>query len=65
MLPHGFNTEELFLMTKVEKGNDLNKFCKLEGMDYDQLASEAHGVKSQPGKGRYVRLFSVYHNRAR
>lgn len=65
MLPNGFYTEGLFTMPKVENGNDLNKFCKLEGMNYLQLVSEVHGMKSLLDKGRNMKLFSGSHSRAR
>jgi hypothetical protein len=65
MFTSGFNTEGLFTMPKVEKGNELNKFCKLEGMNYLQLISEVHGMKSLLDKGRHMKLFSGSHNRAR
>ena len=65
MFANGFNTEGLFAMAKVEKGNDLNRFCKLEGMNYHQLVSEVHGVKSRLEKGRHTRLFSESPTRTR
>jgi hypothetical protein len=65
MFTNGFNTEGLFTMPKVEKGNELNRFCKLEGMDYQQLVSEVHGIKSQPVKSRNMKLFSAFSNRFR
>lgn len=58
MFTHGFNTEGLFTLPKVEKGNDLNRFCKLEGMNYHQLVSEVHETKNRLEKGRHTRLFS-------
>lgn len=58
MFISGFNTEGLFTMPKVEKGNELNRFCKLEGMNYSQLVSEASGTKTRLGKGKRIRLLS-------
>lgn len=65
MFTNGFNTEGLFTMPKVEKGNELDRFCKLEGMNYHQLMSEVQGLKSRLGKGRHMRLFSGFSGRSR
>ena len=47
MLLYSLITDGLFTAEKTEQGYDLNMYCKLEGMDYQQLVSESHSNKKQ------------------
>lgn len=54
MLTNNFITDGLFTTTKTVKGSELNRYCRLEGMDYQQLVSESSGAKSLLGKFKQV-----------
>lgn len=54
MFADGFNTEGLFTLSKSQKSNELNKFCKLEGMNYEQLAYEVRSYKGLLEKARLI-----------
>ncbi len=41
MLGDGFYNNDLITFPQNEKGNGLEVYCKLEGFDYQQLASES------------------------
>jgi hypothetical protein len=58
MFADGFNTEGLFTLSKSKKSNELNRFCKLEGMNYEQLADEVRRFKGLLGRNRHVRSHS-------
>lgn len=45
MLPEGFMTEELYQAAKTGSNNALNMYCKLESMNYQQLLTEARGIR--------------------
>jgi hypothetical protein len=57
MFADGFNTEGLFTLSKGQRNNELNSFCKLEGMNYEQLEYEVHSLKALFGK--------IWHTRQR
>ncbi len=40
MLGDGFYDKDLITFPQAEKGNGLDVYCKLEGFDFQQLASE-------------------------
>lgn len=58
MYTNGFNTEGLFTMPVVEKKNELNRYCKLEGMDYQHLIYETHELKSFLGRIKHSVIVS-------
>lgn len=64
MFPNGFNTDGLFTIPTVEKGSDLNRFCRQEGMDYSQVISEAKS-RNRWGKSRYIQLLQGLTGRSR
>lgn len=41
MLGDGFYDNDLITFPQAEKGNGLDVYCKLEGFDFQQLASES------------------------
>lgn len=45
MLPEGFMTEELYQAAKKGGNNDLSMYCRLESMNYQQLITEARGIR--------------------
>ncbi|NLK88367.1 MAG: hypothetical protein GX279_12920 [Clostridiaceae bacterium] len=41
MLGDGFYNNDLITFPQAEKGNGLDVYCRLEGLDFQQLASES------------------------
>jgi hypothetical protein len=41
MLGDGFYNNDLITFPQAEKGNGLDIYCRLEGLDFQQLASES------------------------
>ncbi len=40
MLGYGFINNDLITFPQAEKGNGLDIYCRLEGLDFQQLAAE-------------------------
>lgn len=63
MLTYGFLADGLFTLTQANNGNELDRYCKLEGMDYQRLLSESRSIKNLLGKRKYSKLESVRSSR--
>lgn len=62
MLTYGFLADGL-LESQNNKENALNKYCKLEGMDCQQLISESRSIKNLFGKKKYPRTETNHSSR--
>lgn len=60
MLTDGFYANGLFTLSQSNKGNELDRYCKLEGMDYQHLISESYSIKNLLGKRKYSRIKAVH-----
>ena len=60
MLTYGFLADGLMTLSQPNMGNDLDRYCKLEGMDYQRLAHESHRLKNLFGKKKYLRIEAVH-----
>ena len=63
MLTYGFLADGLLTLSQPNKGNDLDRYCKLEGMDYQRLASETHSKKNLLGKIKYSKTEDIHSSR--
>lgn len=58
MFANGYSTEGLFTMPTFEKRDELNRYCRLEGMDYQHLIYETHELKSLLGRIKHSVILS-------
>ena len=56
MLTYGFLADGLFSLSQTNQGSELNRYCKMEGIDYQHLVSESHSIKKLLAKRRFSRL---------
>jgi hypothetical protein len=62
MLTYGYLADGLFTLSEANVKNELDRYCKMEGMDYTRLAAESNSLKNLFRKRKYSRLETVNSN---
>ena len=63
MLTYGFLADGLSTLSHTNKETELDRYCKLEGMDYQHLISESHSLKNLFGKRKYSAIVPLHTRR--
>lgn len=56
MVTYGFLADGLFTLSQNNKGNEFNRYCKLEGMDCQHLISESNSIRNLLSKRKNPRI---------